>query len=56
VFEGFTLNYVDVGEVTLRARHGGDGQPVVLLHGHPRAYNLAPGSTAACRLVLRRLL
>ena len=35
MFEGFTLEYVDVGEVTLRVRHGGDGQPVVLLHGHP---------------------
>ena len=36
--EGFTLEYVDVGEVTLRVRHGGDGQPVVLLHGHPRTH------------------
>ena len=38
MFEGFTLEYVDVGEVTLRVRHGGDGQPVVLLHGHPRTH------------------
>jgi haloacetate dehalogenase len=38
VFEGFTLEYVDVGEVTLRVRHGGRGQPVVLLHGHPRTH------------------
>ena len=36
MFEGFKLEYVDVGEVTLRARHGGDGPPVVPLHGHPR--------------------
>jgi haloacetate dehalogenase len=38
VFEGFALQYVDVGEVTLRVRHGGHGQPVVLLHGHPRTH------------------
>jgi len=38
VFEGFTLEYVDVGDVRLRVRHGGDGQPVVLLHGHPRTH------------------
>jgi haloacetate dehalogenase len=38
VFEGFALEYVDVGEVTLRVRHGGQGSPVVLLHGHPRTH------------------
>jgi haloacetate dehalogenase len=38
VFEGFTLEYVDVGDVTLRVRHGGHWQPVVLLHGHPRTH------------------
>lgn len=34
----FTLEHVDVGEVTLRVRHGGSGSPVVLLHGHPRTH------------------
>lgn len=38
MFEDFTLEYVNVGEVTLRVRHGGQGQPVVLLHGHPRTH------------------
>jgi haloacetate dehalogenase len=36
MFDGFRLNHVDVGEVTLRVRYGGAGTPVVLLHGHPR--------------------
>src|ERR1044072_1929224 len=44
-FEGFTLNYIDVGDVTLRVRHGGAGSPVVLLHGHPRTH--APWSRLA---------
>ncbi len=38
VFAGFKLEYVDVGEVTLRRRYGGNGQAVVLLHGHPRTH------------------
>ena len=38
MFEGFTLEHVDVGEVQLRVRHGGAGPAVVLLHGHPRTH------------------
>ena len=38
VFDGFTLEEVDVGEVVLRVRHGGQGRAVVLLHGHPRTH------------------
>jgi haloacetate dehalogenase len=38
MFDGFTLEHIDVGGVTLRVRHGGDGQPIVLLHGHPRSH------------------
>jgi haloacetate dehalogenase len=38
VFDGFTLEKVDVGEVVLRVRHGGSGPPVLLLHGHPRTH------------------
>jgi haloacetate dehalogenase len=36
MFDGFTLERVDVGEAELRVRHGGKGPPVLLLHGHPR--------------------
>jgi haloacetate dehalogenase len=38
VFDGFHLDHVDVGDVTLRVRYGGAGAPVVLLHGHPRTH------------------
>jgi haloacetate dehalogenase len=38
MFDGFTLDHADVGEVTLRFRRGGAGAPVVLLHGHPRTH------------------
>jgi haloacetate dehalogenase len=38
VFDGFALDHVDVGEATLRVRHGGAGPAVVLLHGHPRTH------------------
>lgn len=38
VFDGFRLEYIDCGEVTLRARIGGEGSPVLLLHGHPRTH------------------
>src|ERR1700760_3063475 len=37
-FDGFALERVEVGEVTLRVRHGGSGPPVLLLHGHPRTH------------------
>ena len=36
MFDGFTLEHIDLGEVVLRVRHGGSGPPVLLLHGHPR--------------------
>src|SRR3954466_7773294 len=37
-FDGFTLDHIDTGEATIRVRHGGEGPPVVLLHGHPRTH------------------
>ena len=55
-FDGFALERVDVGEATPRVRHGGEGSPVVLLHGHPRTHatwhtvaaRLAPAHTVVC--------
>lgn len=38
MFDSFTLEYVELPEVTLRVRHGGSGPPVLLLHGHPRTH------------------
>jgi haloacetate dehalogenase len=38
LFEGFSLERVSVGDVTLRVRHGGSGPPVLLLHGHPQTH------------------
>lgn len=37
-FARFALEHIDVGDVTLRLRHGGCGPPVLLLHGHPRTH------------------
>ena len=30
MFEGFTLERIDVGDAVLRVRHGGSGPPVLL--------------------------
>jgi len=39
MFEGFALRSFDVAaDVRLRVRVGGDGPPIVLLHGHPRTH------------------
>src|ERR1700733_138486 len=38
MFEGFTLERIDVGGAELRVRHGGSGPAVLLLHGHPRTH------------------
>jgi haloacetate dehalogenase len=38
MFEGFSLEFIDVADVTLRVRHGGRGPALLLLHGHPRTH------------------
>jgi pimeloyl-ACP methyl ester carboxylesterase len=56
MFEGFRLEHVDVGDAVLRVRHGGEGPPLLLLHGHPRTHvtwhrvapRLAPHFTLVC--------
>jgi haloacetate dehalogenase len=57
VFEGFVDEQIAVGEVSLRVRHGGEGPPVLLVHGHPRTgatwHRVAPrlveaGFTVVC--------
>ena len=57
MFEGFRDERVDVGDVTLRVRHAGEGPPVLLVHGHPRTgatwHRVAPqlvraGFTVVC--------
>jgi haloacetate dehalogenase len=57
VFEGFATDQIDVEDASICVRHGGDGPPVVLLHGHPRTsatwHRVAPllverGFTVVC--------
>jgi haloacetate dehalogenase len=57
VFEGFTDEMVDLGDVQLRVRLGGNGPPLLLIHGHPRTsatwHRVAPrlataGFTVVC--------
>src|SRR6202451_2708970 len=38
MFEDFELSFVDAGEATFRARRGGSGPPLLLLHGHPQTH------------------
>ncbi|MFD9441468.1 alpha/beta fold hydrolase [Streptomyces sp. NPDC060006] len=57
MFEGFACELVQLGESSAFVRHGGEGPPVVLLHGHPRTsatwHRVAPqlverGFTVVC--------
>jgi haloacetate dehalogenase len=42
-FDGYAQERVDVGEVTLRVRHGGSGSPLLLLHGYPETHLMWSG-------------
>ncbi|WP_336320163.1 alpha/beta hydrolase [Streptomyces lavendofoliae] len=57
MFEHFEETSVETGEASIFVRHGGDGPPVLLLHGHPRTsatwHRVAPllverGFTVVC--------
>jgi haloacetate dehalogenase len=57
VFEGFDTETVQTGPASIFVRHGGEGPPVLLLHGHPRTsatwHEVAPelvrrGSRVVC--------
>ena len=36
MFENFTTERIEVDDASIFVRHGGNGSPVLLLHGHPR--------------------
>jgi haloacetate dehalogenase len=38
MFDGFALEMIDAGGVTVRVRHGGEGPPLLLLHGSPQTH------------------
>ncbi len=38
MFEGFTLTTIDTDSVSIRARIGGNGPPLLLLHGNPQTH------------------
>jgi haloacetate dehalogenase len=57
MFANFTETRIDTGEASVFLRHGGQGPPVLLLHGHPRTsatwHRVAPllvdrGFTVVC--------
>ena len=46
-FDGFAQAQLTVGEVTLRVRSGGTGQPLLLLHGYPETHVMWGGVAGA---------
>src|SRR5919108_3562512 len=38
MFEGFDQATIDTGEAVIHVRHGGNGTPVLLLHGIPETH------------------
>lgn len=38
MFEGFTTHRIDHDGVAIHAVVGGDGPPLLLLHGHPQTH------------------
>jgi len=56
MFEGFTQSRIAVDGVGLNVRYGGDGPPVVLLHGYPQTHiiwrHIAPALAATHTVVV----
>lgn len=38
MFEGFKLSMIDTGDAIIRVRYGGNGPPLLLLHGNPQTH------------------
>ncbi len=38
MFEGFAIDRISVGDVTINVCHGGTGSPLLLLHGYPQTH------------------
>ena len=38
MFEKFTDTFIDTSEARIRVRHGGEGPPLLLLHGNPETH------------------
>jgi haloacetate dehalogenase len=38
MFEGYRVSEIDTGGATIHVRHGGNGPPLLLLHGHPQTH------------------
>ena len=38
MFEGFEILDINIGDVRIHGRHGGDGPPLLLLHGNPMTH------------------
>jgi hypothetical protein len=47
MFEGFTRTEIETSGARIHLRHGGDGPPLLLLHGSAIANSLSPGTIAA---------
>lgn len=55
MFEGFVQQQIDTGDVTINAHVGGDGPPVLMLHGYPQTHAMwhavAPRLAESCTIV-----
>ena len=53
---GFTQSRVDVGDVTLSVHIGGEGPPLILLHGYPQNHmcwaGVAPALAQSFRVIV----